>query len=85
MKFYILTLFLSCVLSSLVFATWTQLRFSKKASRTAMYFIAIGYLALFCLLSWIPILGWLLKFVLALFGLGSLLLSLSSHRGKKAG
>lgn len=70
---YLVSLYFSTILSSMVFARWIEMKNKKKWNAVTIFFLSLGVFLVLKLLWVIPFLGWLVRFVLVMMGLGSLL------------
>lgn len=70
---YLVSLYFSTILCSMVFARWIELKNKKKWNAVTIFFLTLGVFLVLKLLWVIPFLGWLARFALIMMGLGSLM------------
>jgi len=70
---YLISLYFSTIFSSMVFARWIEMKNKKKWNAVTIFFLSLGVFLVLKLLWVIPFLGWLVRCVLIMMGLGSLL------------
>lgn len=70
---YLVSLYFSTVLSSMVFARWIEMKNKKKWNAVTIFFLTLGVFLVLKLLWVIPFLGWLARCVLIMIGLGSVI------------
>jgi len=70
---YVIAMFFSSTLTSMVLARWVETKYKKKWHPVTVFFLAMGIFIGLKILLVIPFLGWILNMVLVFMGIGSLI------------
>ena len=71
---YLITVYLACIITSIVLSNWVILRWKLKWGRVAQFFLSLLIYALLGLLYFVPILGWAVKIIVVMLAFGAYIL-----------
>ncbi|MBU0766473.1 hypothetical protein KKF55_01650 [Patescibacteria group bacterium] len=70
---YGFAIFFAKALTAFIFASFISLYYKKKWGKVALFFVAIAFLVLLKLLTFVPIIGWIINLVFILIAFGALI------------
>lgn len=69
---YFISLLFANALTAIVIAKWAEVYWKRKWNKTGLFFVAVFVYILLKVLGFIPVLGWIVKFVLVCMAFGAL-------------